>query len=97
MTREKQKSPMLGYLAADDTVRPRWELFVYLVGSYALSYAIHFMLFDRWDRVLIPAAIPWAIAAAVAVWQYRGGLPRFPAWITLGIAIGVFVLLHLLR
>ena len=91
------KSPMLGYLAADDRDRPRWELSVYLFGSYAISYAVHFMLFDRWDRALIPAALPWAIAAGVAIWQYRGGLPRFPAWVTLVIALAVFVALHWIR
>ena len=95
--RDAEKSPMLGYLAADDHDRPRWDLFVYLVGSYALTYAVHLPMFDRWDRALIPAAIPWGIAAAVAFWQYRHGLPRLPAWVTLAIATSVFVGLHILH
>lgn len=94
---DNQKLPVLGYLAADDKDRPRWELFVYLLTSYLIAYTVHFPLFDRWDRVLIPAALPWGIAAAVAIWQYRRGLPRQPAWITLAIAIAVFAALHLVH
>jgi len=86
---------MLGYLASDDHDRPRWRLFVYLVTSYAVAYVAHMMLFDRWDRVLIPAAVPWAIAAGVAIWQYRRHLPFRPAWITLGIASAIFILPHI--
>lgn len=92
-----EKIPVLGYLAADDHDRPRWDLFVYLLTSYAIAYAVHFPLFDRWDRVLIPAALPWAIAAAVALWQYRRGLPRFPAWATLVVGMVVFIAPRLLR
>jgi len=93
---KEQRSPMLGYLAADDRDRPRWRLIVYFVSSYAVAYAAHMMLFDRWDRVLIPAALPWAIAAGVAIWHYRRHLPLRPAWFTLAIASMIFVLPHLL-
>jgi hypothetical protein len=71
------------------------RLIAYLVTSYIVSYLAHIPVHHGLANPLIPALVPWAMAALVAIWSTYKGQSLRPAWITLAIATTFFLLGHI--
>ena len=71
------------------------RLALYLVLSYLVVYAINVPVHHGFINPIVPAAVPWAVAAAVAVWCHWRGRSLIPAWLTLALIGGILVLGHL--
>jgi len=72
------------------------KLVAFLLLSYALSYLLHMPVHGGFTNPIIPAAVPWSIAAAVAVRCALIGRTRRAAWITLLATCAFFLLAHLI-
>lgn len=68
----------------------------YLIMSYIVSYVAHIPVHGV-RHSFIPAAVPWGIAAAVAVWCTMTRRTLRAAWITLPAACVFFLLPHIVR
>ncbi len=68
----------------------------YLVASYAVAYVLHIPVHHGFTNPIIPAAVPWAIAAVAAVVRTVQGRDLRPAWWVLAAGCAFFLSAHLL-
>ncbi len=77
----------------------RARLLAYLVDSYLLAYLAHIPIhhgLTHPTNPIIPALVPWGIAACVAVVRYARKQSFVPAWCTLAVVTAFFLLGHLI-
>lgn len=73
------------------------KLLAYLLMSYILSYLAHVPVHGSLRNAIIPAALPWAISALVAIWFTKKGVSLRPAWVVLATCCAFFLLGHVVH